>query len=66
MIDEAKIQARLTQIHDRIQWLADEEARAAWVKGAAADGRFWPEKLRLLDEAEALLDKLEAGILNKN
>jgi hypothetical protein len=63
MVDEAQIQARLTQIHNRIQWLADEEARAAWVKGAAADGRFWPEKLRLLDEADALLDKLEAGIL---
>ncbi|MFC3179549.1 hypothetical protein [Cypionkella sinensis] len=65
MVDEAQIQARLTQIHNRIQWLADAEARAAWVNGAAADGRFWPEKLKLLDEADALLDKLEAGILTK-
>lgn len=65
MVDEAQIQARLTQIHNRIQWLADTEARAAWVNGAAADGRFWPEKLKLLDEADALLDKLEAGILTK-
>lgn len=63
MIDEAEILARLTQIHDRIRWLADEEARAAWVKGAAADRRFWPEKIRPLEETDVLLDKLKAGIL---
>lgn len=35
------------------------------LKGASADGRFWLEKLRLLDDTDALLDKLEAGIRTK-
>ena len=57
-----KLWTRLSQIHARIQWMADAEARAAMVGGAAADGRFIPEKLKLCDETDRILDKLESGL----
>jgi hypothetical protein len=54
---------RLRHIHERVNWLASDEARAALIGGAAADGRFLPEKERLIDEAERILDELERGLL---
>jgi hypothetical protein len=59
--DLARLKMRLVHINKRIDWLASAEARAALVGGAAADGRFWSEKNRLLDEAERILDQLEKG-----
>ncbi len=56
----------ISHIHARIQWMADPEARAALVGGAAADGRFWPEKLRLCDETDSVLDKLENGLKRRD
>lgn len=50
--------ARLAAIHQRIAWMADQEERAAWVNGPAADGRYWPAKEKLLDEADRILDEL--------
>lgn len=62
MIDRTRyerLMSRLAQIHQRVQWMADEEARSAWVNGAAANGLFFDEKERLLNEADRVLGELE-------
>lgn len=51
---------RLAAIHNRVKWMADEEERSAWVNGAAAQGTLMPEKMKLLDETESILAKIEA------
>lgn len=56
---EQKLLARLKAIHERVQWMADEEARSAWFGGLAAQGHFIKDKERLLDEADRILDDLE-------
>jgi hypothetical protein len=53
-----KLEARLLAIHQRMAWIANEEARSAWLKGAAAQGHFLDEKERLIDETDRILDKL--------
>lgn len=53
---------RLTAIHQRIQWMADEEARSAWVNGLAAQGIYFEEKERLLEEAESILNQIQGDI----
>ncbi|CAA7615448.1 hypothetical protein MTBSS4_130002 [Magnetospirillum sp. SS-4] len=55
-----RLWSRLAAIHQRVQWMADEEARSAWVNGPAAQGMYLDEKERLIDEAERVLDALEA------
>jgi ABC-type uncharacterized transport system ATPase subunit len=52
---------RLTSINKRIDWLASVEAIAMARTRAATDVDFWPEKLRLLDESDRILDELEKG-----
>lgn len=64
MTDHERLWARLRRINERIDRIASEEARAAWVNGAAADGRFIPEKERLIEQAEKILDDLERGLRN--
>lgn len=59
MTDEEVLWARLKEIHERVQWMADREARAAWTGGGAADGSLWPAKKKLIEDAERILDKLE-------
>lgn len=61
MTEEEKqlLDNRLTSIHKRVQWIADEEARSAWVNGDAARGAYVKEKLALLDETDRILDRLE-------
>jgi hypothetical protein len=59
---EQQLWARLTAIHSRIKWMADREMQAASVNGEVADGHFWPEKLRLCDETDRILDQLEQGL----
>ncbi len=59
MIDKESLFKRLGAIHQRIQWMADEEAASAWFNGLAARGVFMDEKLRLLDEADRILDAIE-------
>jgi hypothetical protein len=53
--------ARISELHARVSRLADEEARAAWVNGAAADGRFLDIKADLISQAEKILAELEKG-----
>ena len=61
MTDQEKaLWDRLGQIHGRVQWMADEEARSAWVGGEAARGVLMPEKMKLIEEAEQVLDRIEA------
>lgn len=57
---QRRLMDRLAQIHDRVNWMADQEARSAWVGGPAAQGIFLDAKERLIDEAERILDQLEA------
>jgi hypothetical protein len=61
MVDDDRkraIEQRLKDIHERVQWMADAEARSALVNGWAADGHLWPEKEKLIEESERLLDEL--------
>ena len=55
---ERGLHARLRAIYQRVQWIADEEARAAWVNGFAANGCYTDEKEKLLKRTEKILDKL--------
>ena len=59
--DREAIDQMLRTIHDRVQWIADVEARSAWVNGIAANGALLPEKIRLLEQAERILDRLQAA-----
>ena len=51
---------RLRQNQERLQWIANEEARGAIICSGAADGRFEKERERLIQEAEKIIVKLEA------
>lgn len=55
---EEELEFKLTQLHKRINWIADKEARAAWVKGVGANGEFFNEKMRLIEESERVLAEL--------
>jgi len=55
---EEKLEFKLNQLHRRINWLADKEARAAWVKGIGANGEFYAEKMKLIDETDRVLEEL--------
>lgn len=57
---ETQINRRLEAIHRRLQQIADIEAGAARVGGIGADGRFDPERSRLIAETDDLLDELKA------
>ena len=58
MVDIAAIERRLQQIHNRVQAIANAEARSALVNGWAAQGSLMAEKMTLLDETDDLLNKL--------
>lgn len=57
---EARLNARLDTIHQRLQWIADTEARAAWFQTFGANGEFDQQREKLIGDAEAVLDALEA------
>lgn len=57
---EEALHARLKSLHKRLQWIADEEARSAWVNGLAAGGLHEEERDSLLEKVERALDELEA------
>ena len=58
MTDEDMMLARLSAIHKRVNWMADREAAAAWIRSASSEGAFQPSKDALIAEAEHILDKL--------
>ncbi len=53
--DEA-LEARLTQIKVRLQWISDLEAESAKVGGLAAQGMFLDEGDLLARETDMILD----------
>ncbi|WP_348656757.1 hypothetical protein [uncultured Sphingobium sp.] len=57
---EARLNASLDRIYHRLQWIADTEARAAWFNGFGANGELDSERERLIQQAESVLDQLEA------
>ena len=59
--EENYLWLRLRQNRDRLQRIADEEARGAIIRSGAADGRFEKERERLIEQAEKILVKLEAS-----
>lgn len=56
--EEERINGRLTQIHHRMNQIAEIEANAAPVGGYGARGEFENERTRLIAETEELLDRL--------
>ncbi len=58
--DLERLEARLLSIYQRVQWIADDALRSAWVNGAAAQGEYLAEKERLLEETDILLAQLES------
>lgn len=61
MSREEELLRRLEAINRRIDWLATHEAIAAGRTLAESSVDFWPEKARLLDASERILDELEKG-----
>jgi hypothetical protein len=54
------LERRLRALGERINKIADEEARFVVVGGeAAAQGVPYPEKMRLVEECEGIVDKLQ-------
>ncbi|MDE0052224.1 MAG: hypothetical protein OXO52_20760 [Rhodospirillales bacterium] len=62
--EEERLWNKMRQCRDRLQRIADEEARAARLRSGAADGRYEEERDRLIDKMDELLDQLEG--LGKN
>lgn len=56
--------ARIGVLSNRINELAELEANAAKVGGAAADGRLQPQKDKMIDEIDRLLDRLDSLIVS--
>jgi len=54
------ILARIGVLSNRINELAELEANAAMVGGAAADGRLQPQKDKMIEEIDWLLDRLDS------
>jgi len=57
---EHRIQQRLAGIHRRLGTIAEIEASAAPHGGFGAHGELDPERTRLTDETDQLLDRLSA------
>lgn len=63
MVTEDELWAQLRNLHDRVARLAALEAADAPYNGMNADGRHLPTKKALLDQAEAVINKLERLLL---
>jgi hypothetical protein len=59
MTRENELESRLLAVHKRLQWLADQEARAAWLNGYGANGEHEAERERLISSAESLVDEMD-------
>jgi hypothetical protein len=60
MIEIERINQRLETLSQRLQEIADLEARDAPIGGIAARGVLDPERQRIIEETDALLDRWEA------
>lgn len=58
-IRKIRMNSRLIGIHQRVQWMADEDVRFTLINGWAAREIYMESKERLIDEAELVLDALE-------
>ncbi len=58
--DTKRLQARLSDIHQRLKALDDADDQASW-GGSAARGGFRQERLDLMKEAEAIRVELGKG-----
>jgi len=59
-VREAQINNRLGQIHRRLGDISAIEAKAVLVGGYGSKGEFDPERQRLIEETDRLLDELAA------
>ncbi|WP_426020777.1 hypothetical protein [Brevundimonas sp. DWR2-3-1b1] len=58
---EDQLNARLDALGGRLAWISNTEARAAWVNGFGANGEFNEERTKIIDQAEQILDQLQAA-----
>jgi len=58
-VTKVEIKTRLQDIHDRVQWIDDDEMAAIWFGNVVDHGH---EKKTLLDEADTLLSQLNSSI----
>lgn len=56
---EAALNARLDRLNERLKWISDKEARAAWFASYGSNGEFDSERERLIGRMEETLDELE-------
>ncbi len=57
---EEQLNELLDSIHTNIQWIADREARAAWIGGFGVNGELDGRREELLIQADDILKRLEA------
>jgi hypothetical protein len=55
---EEELNFRLKSLHERFDWIADENARREWARGFAATPALYDEKVHLLERAEDVLLEL--------
>ncbi|WP_428929718.1 hypothetical protein [Marinibacterium sp. SX1] len=58
--DDEKFHAEIERLHKRLEWISEEEARSALVGGIAAQGSFQPERDRIIQRTDELLDEWTA------
>jgi hypothetical protein len=54
---DGELQAKLAYIHRRLQTISEQEAAAVWIRGLAASGIHEPERDKLIEATERLLDE---------
>jgi hypothetical protein len=57
-----RFRAEIERLHKRLEWISEEEARSAMVGGVAAEGRFQPERDRIIKRTDEVLDEWAALI----
>ena len=57
--EEERLWNRMKRCEERLQRITEEEASAAPLRTGAADGRHEPQRERLINQMEEILDQLE-------
>jgi len=60
--DGERFRAEIARLHKRLEWISEEEARSAMVRGVAAQGHFQPERDRIIKRTDEILDEWTALI----